>query len=125
MSNTLPESRGAKSHPLYHRLCALWRFRPPGGGDYVLRPVGHLQHVRGPGGELASDVSHLRVGPLYHVCAVYFPDRPARFPPLNDAAAKGTLRQRALKIFTIEGGIGLVSLILMGVLAVMGYPPAF
>ena len=46
------------------------------------------------------------------------------FHLLNDAA-KGTLRQRALKIFAIEGGIGLVSLILMGVLAVLGYPPAF
>ena len=44
---------------------------------------------------------------------------------LNDAAAKGTIRQRALKIFAIEGGIGLVSLIMMGVLALMGYPPAF
>ena len=47
------------------------------------------------------------------------------FHLLNDAAAKGTLRQRALKIFAIEGGIGLVSLVLMGVLAVLGYPPAF
>jgi len=44
---------------------------------------------------------------------------------LNDAAAKGTLRQRALKILAIEGGIGLVSLIMMGVLAMMGYPPKF
>ena len=44
---------------------------------------------------------------------------------LNDAAAKGTLRQRALKILAIEGGIGLVSLAMMGVLAVLGYPPAF
>ena len=44
---------------------------------------------------------------------------------LNDAIAKGTIRQRALKIFAIEGGIGLVSLVLMGVLAVLGYPPAF
>ncbi len=39
--------------------------------------------------------------------------------------ARRTLRQRALKIFAVEGGIGMVSLILMGVLAVMGYPPAF
>lgn len=44
---------------------------------------------------------------------------------LNDAAAKGAIRQRALKIFAIEGAIGLVSLIMMGVLALMGYPPAF
>ena len=44
---------------------------------------------------------------------------------LNDAAAKGTIRRRALKIFAIEGGIGLVSLIMMGVLAMMGYPPKF
>ncbi len=44
---------------------------------------------------------------------------------LNDAAAKGTLRQRALKILAIEGGIGLASLVMMGVLAVLGYPPAF
>ena len=44
---------------------------------------------------------------------------------LNDAAGKGAIRQRALKIFAIEGGIGLVSLIMMGVLALMGYPPSF
>ncbi len=44
---------------------------------------------------------------------------------LRDAAAKRTLRQRALKIFAVEGGIGLVSLVLMGILAVMGYPPKF
>jgi hypothetical protein len=44
---------------------------------------------------------------------------------LNDAAGKGVIRQRALKIFAIEGGIGLVSLIMMGVLALMGYPPSF
>jgi CHASE2 domain-containing sensor protein len=48
------------------------------------------------------------------------------FHLLNDAAsAKGTLRQRALKIFAVEGGIGLVSLIMMGILAVLGYPPKF
>ena len=47
------------------------------------------------------------------------------FHLLRDIAAKGTLRQRALKIFTIEGGIGLVSLTLMGLLAVLGYPPKF
>jgi small-conductance mechanosensitive channel len=47
------------------------------------------------------------------------------FHLLNQAIATGTLRQRALKIFAVEGGIGLVSLILMGVLAAMGYPPAF
>jgi hypothetical protein len=40
-------------------------------------------------------------------------------------AAQGTLPQRALKIFAVEGGIGLVALILMGVLALLGYPPAF
>ncbi len=44
---------------------------------------------------------------------------------LKDDAARGTLRQRALKIFTIEGGIGLASLILMGILAVLRYPPKF
>jgi small-conductance mechanosensitive channel len=47
------------------------------------------------------------------------------FHLLNEAVATGTLRQRALKILAIEGGIGLVSLVLMGVLALMGYPPAF
>jgi len=46
------------------------------------------------------------------------------FHLLNDTA-KGTLRQRAVKIFSIEGGIGLVSLVTMGILAVLGYPPAF
>jgi len=46
------------------------------------------------------------------------------FHLLNDAA-RGTLRQRARKILAIEGGIGLVSLAMMGVLAVLGYPPAF
>jgi hypothetical protein len=46
------------------------------------------------------------------------------FHLLRDAA-QGTLRQRALKIFAIEGGIGLVALVMMGILAVLGYPPAF
>jgi small-conductance mechanosensitive channel len=47
------------------------------------------------------------------------------FHLLQGAAVKETLRQRALKIFAIEGGIGLGSLIMMGVLALLGYPPAF
>jgi small-conductance mechanosensitive channel len=47
------------------------------------------------------------------------------FHLLQGAAVKGTLRQRALKIFAIEGGIGLGSLIMMGILALLGYPPAF
>ncbi len=47
------------------------------------------------------------------------------FHLLNDAVAKGTLRQRAFKIFAIEGGIGLASLIMMGILAALGYPPKF
>ncbi len=47
------------------------------------------------------------------------------FHLLRNAAAWETLRQRAFKILTIEGGIGLVSLILMGILAALGYSPAF
>ncbi len=47
------------------------------------------------------------------------------FHLLRNAAVWETLRQRALHIFAIEGGIGLVSLILMGLLAALGYPPAF
>ena len=47
------------------------------------------------------------------------------FPLLRNAAAWETLRQRALKIFAIEGGIGLVSLVMMGILAALGYPPKF
>jgi small-conductance mechanosensitive channel len=47
------------------------------------------------------------------------------FHLLQGAADRGTLRQRALKVFAIEGGVGLVSLVAMGTLAVLGYPPAF
>ncbi len=47
------------------------------------------------------------------------------FHLLRNAAAWATLRQRALKFFVVEGGIGLASLILMGLLAALGYSPAF
>jgi hypothetical protein len=44
---------------------------------------------------------------------------------LNTAAAKGKVREQGLKIFAIEGGIGLVVFALLGILALMGYPPTF
>jgi hypothetical protein len=46
-------------------------------------------------------------------------------PYLNTAAAKGLVRERGLKILFIEGGIGLVVVAMMGILAWMGYPPTF
>ncbi|MBE0697037.1 MAG: hypothetical protein IH586_08940 [Anaerolineaceae bacterium] len=43
---------------------------------------------------------------------------------LNAAAAKSQVRERAMKIFIIEGGIGLFVFALMGILALLGYPPS-
>jgi hypothetical protein len=46
-------------------------------------------------------------------------------PYMNNAARKKIVRQRALKVLWIEGGIGLVIFAWMGVLALAGYPPLF
>jgi hypothetical protein len=42
---------------------------------------------------------------------------------LNKAAAKGLLRERALRVLAIEGVLGLLVFGCMGILALLGFPP--
>ena len=42
---------------------------------------------------------------------------------MNDAARKRVVRARAQKVLSIEGGLGLLFLALMGILVLLGYPP--
>ena len=42
----------------------------------------------------------------------------------NKAVPRGQIRARALRVFAIEGGIGIVVLAFMAVLALYGYPPS-
>jgi hypothetical protein len=42
----------------------------------------------------------------------------------NKAVPRGQIRERALKVFAIEGGIGIVVLAFMVVLALYGYLPS-
>ena len=124
MSNTLPESRGQKAIRFTIAYVLFGVFALLGGAIiFCVRSVIYSLCV-------ALGVSW-QVTYLIFVWGLFIMAVPyillialLDFYLLNDAA-QGTLRQRALKIFTIEGGIGLVSLAMMGVLAALGYPPKF
>ena len=124
MSNTLPESRGQKAIRFTIAYALFGVFALLGGAIiFCVRSVIYSLCV-------ALGVSW-QVTYLIFVWGLFIMAVPyillialLDFHLLNDAA-QGTLRQRALKIFTIEGGIGLVSLVMMGVLAALGYPPKF
>ena len=125
MSNVLPESRGQKAarHVVAYTLFGIFALLGMAITFCVRSVIYSLCVALG----VSWQVTYLIFvwGLFFMIVPYIFLIGLLDFHLLRDAVGWGTLRQRALKIFTIEGGIGLVSLVTMGLLAVLGYPPAF